>query len=134
MSYSSRNFRAAMNPLRSVPLYKSPSAIFGQSWFQDLAPRHVQREHTLTLLQYQLLCAQNEAGEAFGAYQAVKAELGDMNHRCRKVRHDRALVSDRLLARQRSEVFGVMNGRRARVSRALKALATAEATLVAAVI
>ena len=57
-----------------------------------------------------------------------------MNRRCRKDRHNRALVSDRLLARQRSEVFGVMNRRRARLCQALKALVAAEAALAAAMI
>ncbi len=131
MTYSSRNFRAAANPLRSVPLYKSISAVFGDAWFQDVAPAHIQRERTLTLLRYHLLCAQHEAEEADGAYRAVKAELGDMNRRRRKDRHDRALVSDRLLTRQRSEVFSVMNRRRARLCHAVKALAAAETNLAA---
>ena len=134
MTYSSRNFRAASNPLRSMPLYGSPSAVFGQAWFQGVAPAHIQREQTLTRLRHQLLCAQNKAGEAFVTFQEIKAELGDMNRRCRRDRHDRALVSDRLLGRQRSEVFGVMNRRRARLCHALKALAVAEAALAATLV
>ena len=134
MRYASSNPRAATNPLRSVPLLKPASAVFGQAWFAGMAPAHIQREQALTLLRHKLLCAQNEAGEAYEAFQAVKVELGEMNRRNRKDRHDRALVSDHLLARQHSEVFGVMNRRRARLCHALKALAAAEAAFAAAMI
>ena len=132
MRYASSNPRAATNPLRSVPLLKPASAVFGQAWFGGMAPAHIQREHVLMLLRHKLLCAQNEVGEAFLTFQDIKVELGDMNRRCRRDRHDRALVSDRLLARQRSELFGAMNRRRARLSHALKALAAAEAASAAA--
>ena len=56
MSYSSRDFRAATNLLRSVPLSKSASAVFGQAWFTGMASAQIQREQTLTLLRHRLLC------------------------------------------------------------------------------
>ena len=64
-------------------------------------------------------------------YQDAKAAIGDMNRRARKDRHDVAIFSERNLARLRREVFVVMNRRRGRLSRALKALTAAEAALAA---
>ncbi|NPD68295.1 hypothetical protein HN018_19310 [Lichenicola cladoniae] len=49
----------------------------------------------------------------------------------RKDRHDRAISSDRYVARRRSEAFCTMNRRRGRFLRAHKALFAADAALLA---
>ncbi len=49
----------------------------------------------------------------------------------RKNRHDRAIFSDRAVARRVSAAFGTMNRRRARFLAAHKALASAEAAVAA---
>ena len=131
MTYTSRNPRAAMNPLRGIPLFRAPSQVFGEAWFNGAAPVDVQRAQQLALLQHKLLNAQNEAGEAYLVYQEAKAAIGDMNRRARKDRHDVAIFSDRSLARLRRSVFVVLNQRRGRLSRALNALTAAEAALAA---
>ena len=131
MTYSTRNPHAVTNPLRTIPRFKAPSAVFGEAWFNGAAPVDVQRAQHLVLLQHKLLNAQNEAGEAYLVYQDAKAAIGDMNRRARKDRHDIAIFSERNLARLRRDVFVVMNRRRGRLSRALKALDAAEAALAA---
>ena len=131
MTYSSHNACATTNPLRSVPLFRAPSQVFGEAWFNGAAPVDVQQAQRLALLQHKLLCAQNEAGEAYLVYQDAKAAIGSMNRRARKDRHDVAIFSDRSLARLRRSVFVVLNQRRGRLCRALKALSAAEAALAA---
>jgi hypothetical protein len=59
-------------------------------------------------------------------YAAACADLGAVNRRRAKKRHDRAITSDRTVARLVRECFGVMNRQRGALVRARKALAAAE--------
>ena len=62
---------------------------------------------------------------------AARAEVGPLNKMPRHDRHDRGIYSDRAVARRLSAAFGTMNRRRGHVSRARKAVAAAEAALLA---
>lgn len=125
MTYQTSN-RAAANPLRSVPMFR-PVAVLGQAF----AAAHVPAGHARVLAEQKLQQAQDEIGEAWEAYGEAKAAIGECNRMRAAARHDRALYSDRAVARRLSAAFGTLNRRRARFLRAHKALAAAEAALLA---
>ena len=122
MSYQTRHPEAAVHPLRSIPMFL-PASVLGA----DFIPA----THTRVLAVHRLEQARIEIAEAWEAYGAAKAAVGEINRMCRRDRHDWAIYSDRYVARRRSEAFGSMNRRRARFLRAHKALAAAEAALLA---
>ena len=126
MTYQSTNPKAASNPLRSIPLVR-PLSCLGQAFLAAHDPAGVARqmaERTLHLARVAL--ADHEE-----AYAAAKAEVGACNKMRRKDRHDRAIYSDRAVARRLSAAFGTLNRRRGYVSRARKAVVAAEAALLA---
>lgn len=125
MSYQTTNSRAVHNPLRSIPIFR-PIAALGPAFAQP-----VTADHTRVLAAQRLQQAQDEIGEAWEAYGDAKAAVGECNKMRAKGRHDRALYSDRAVARRLSAAFGTLNRRRARFLRAHKALAAAEAALLA---
>ena len=122
MTYSTTNARAARNPLRSIPIFR-PIAALGPAF----AAQHVTADQARILAVQRLQQAQIEIGEAWEAYGDAKAAVGECNKMRAKNRHDRALYSDRAVARRLSAAFGAMNRLRARFLRAHKALAAAEA-------
>lgn len=125
-SYQTTNPHAVHNPLRSIPMFR-PVAALGPA----LAAQHVTPDHARVLAAQRLQQAQEEIGEAWEAYGDAKAAVGECNRMRAKNRHDRALYSDRAVARRLSAAFGTLNRRRARFLRAHKALAAAEAALLA---
>ena len=126
MSYQTTNARAVHNPLRSIPMSRPIAALS-----PAFAMQHVSPDHTRVLAAQRLQQAQIEIGEAWEAYGDAKAALGECNRMRAKDRHDCALYSDRAIARRLSAAFGTLNRRRARFLRAHKALAAAEAALLA---
>ena len=125
MTYQTTNAKAVHQPLRSIPLVR-PVFCLGAAFLAAHDPAGVARqmaERTLHLARVAL--ADHEE-----AYAAAKAEVGVCNKMRRKDRHDRAIYSDRAVARRLSAAFGTMNRRRGHVSRARKALAAAEAALL----
>lgn len=126
MTYQTTNPRAAHNPLRSIPMFR-PVAALGPAF----AAQHVTPDHLRVLAAQRLEQAQTEIGEAWEAYGDAKAAVGEINRMRRRDRHDRAITSDRQVAHLRSATFGTMNRRRGRFLRAHKALAAAEAALLA---
>jgi hypothetical protein len=59
-------------------------------------------------------------------YTAAKVAIGVVNRKGRKDRHDRAINSDRYVARRGSQAFGTMNHCRGAMIRARKVVAAAE--------
>ncbi|NPD66619.1 hypothetical protein HN018_26740 (plasmid) [Lichenicola cladoniae] len=126
MSYQTRHPEAAAHPLRSIPMFR-PASVLGTAFMAKQDPLTLARQaaaRTLELAQYAI-------AEAWEAYGAAKAAVGEVNRMGRKNRHDRAISSDRYVARRRSEAFGTMNRRRGHFLRAHKALFAAEAALLA---
>lgn len=125
MTYQTTNPRAVHNPLRSIPMFR-PVAALGPGFVQT-----VTADHTRVLAAQRFQQAQDEIGEAWEAYGDAKAAVGECNKMRAKNRHDRALYSDRAVARRLSAAFGTLNRRRARFLHAHKALAAAEGALLA---
>ncbi len=126
MTYQSTNTRAASNPLRSIPMFRPVAALGAVFAAQYLTP-----DHTRVLATQRLQQAQGEIGEAWEAYGDAKAAVGECNRMRRRDCHDRALYSDRAVARRLSAAFATLNRRRGRFAAAYKALAAAEAALLA---
>ena len=127
MSYHTRHSEAAVHPLRSIPLLR-PMSCLGPAF---VAARRDPAELARMQAAHALQNARFEIGHATAAYADARAAIGDINRMGRKDRHDRALYSDAYVARHRSAAFGTMNRRRGRLIRAQKALAAAEAALLA---
>ena len=127
MSYQTRNPEAACHPLRSIPLLR-PMSYLGAAFVQQrMSPAVLQRQQatrTLELARYAL-------EDALSADADARAYLGELNRRRRRDRHDRAITPDRVVACLLREHFGVMNRRRSALVRARKAVAAAEAALLA---
>ena len=127
MTYQTRNPEAACHPLRSIPLLR-PMPCLGAAFVQQRTPpavqQHQQATRTLELARYAL-------EDALSADADARAYLGQLNRRRRRDRHDREITPDRVLARLVREHFGVMNRRRGALVRARKAVAAAEAALLA---
>ncbi len=126
MSYTTRHPEAACHPLRSIPLLR-PVSCLGPTFLAQHDPAALARAQAVRTLQN----ARLEIELATEAYADARAAIGDVNRMSRKDRHDRALYSDEYVARRRSAAFGTMNRRRGRLVRAQKALAAAEAALLA---
>ena len=126
MSYQTHHPEAAAHPLRSIPMLR-PVSCLGPAYLAQHDPAaliRAQAAHTLR-------CARLEIERATEAYADARAAIGDVNRMSRRDRHDRALYSDEYVSRRRSAAFGTMNRRRGRLVRAQKALAAAEAALLA---
>ena len=126
MSYTTTNPKAAYQPLRSIPLIR-PLSCLGPAFLAQHDPQGV----ALQMATRTLDLARKALDDADEAYAAAKAAVGECNRMRRRDRHDRAIISDRAVARRLSVAFGTMNRRRGHVSRARKALAVAEAALLA---
>ena len=123
MTYTTSNAKSAYQPLRSIPLIR-PVSCLGSAFLARHDPAGVARQ----MAERALHLARVALVDAADAYAAAKAEVGACN---RMRRHDRAIYSDRTVARRLSAAFDTMNRRRGHVSRARKALAAAEAALLA---
>ena len=127
MTYQTTNPRAINHPLRSIPMFRPVQALgaaFYANHVGDEAMARMVAERALELARFTLAGADK-------AYTASKAAIGMANKLRRKDRHDRALFSDRAAARQISAAFGTMNRARAALRRAVKAVAAAEAAMLA---
>ena len=122
MSYQTRHPKAFVHPLRSIPMFR-PASVLGAAF--------IPASHARALAAQKVEQARVEIADASEAYGEAKAAVGAINRMSRRDRHDRAIYSDRYVARRRSEAFGTMNRRRAHFLRAHKALAAAEAALLA---
>ena len=126
MAYQTTNAKSAYQPLRSIPLIR-PVSCLGPAFLARHDPAGVARqmaERTLDLARKALV--DHEEG-----YAAAKAEVSACNKMRRHDRHDRAIYSDRAVARRLSAAFGIMNRRRGHVSQARKAVVAAEAAFLA---
>ena len=126
MTYTTTNPKAAYQPLRSIPLIR-PVSCLGPAFLARHDPHGVARQ----MAERTLHLARKALADTEEAYAASKAEIGACNKMRRKDRHDRAIYSDRAVARRLSDAFGIMNRRRGHVSRARKAVVAAEAALLA---
>ena len=124
MTYQTTNPKSAYQPLRSIPLIR-PVSCLGPAFRHD--PAAVARQMATRTLDL----ARKALADTEEAYAAAKAAVGACNRMRRRDRHDRAIVSDRAVARRLSAAFGVMNRRRGGVSQARKAVVAAEAALLA---
>ena len=122
MSYQTRHPEAVVHPLRSIAMFR-PASVLGQAF--------IPASHARVLAAQKVEQARVEIADAWEAYGEAKAAIGEVNRMSRRDRHDRAIYSDRYVARRRSAVFGFMNKMRGRFVRAHKALAAAEAALLA---
>lgn len=115
-----RHPEAAVHPLRSIPMLR-PVSVLGPAF-----TRHAQPNLTRIRAERELDLARTELDAARQAYAESRAALGEVDRMGRKDRHDRAITTDRYVARRKREAFGVMNRRRGRLVRAQKALLAAE--------
>lgn len=114
------------HPLRSVPMFRSVSAL-GQAFAADRAPAG----HARVLAGQRLEQAQHEIAAAWEFYGDARTAVSEVNRMARTDRHDRAIYSDRQVAGRRKAAFATMNRMRGRFLRAHRALAAAEAALAA---
>ena len=126
MTYQTSNPKAVYQPFRSIALIR-PVSCLGPAFLAKHDPQGVARQMATRTLEL----ARKALADADEAYAAAKAAIGACNRMRRRDRHDRALYSDRAVARRVSAAFGTMNRCRGHVSRARKALAAAEAALLA---
>ncbi len=126
MTYQTTNPKATYQPLRSLPLIR-PVSCLGPAFLAKHDPQGVARQMATRTLDL----ARKALADADEAYAAAKAAVGACNRMRRSDRHDRALFSDRAVARRLSAAFGSMNRSRGHVSRARRDLTAAEAALLA---
>ena len=126
MTYQTRHPEAAIHPLRSIPLLR-PMSCLGPAF---VAARRDPAELARMQAAHALQNARKEIELATAAYADARTAIGEVNRMGRKDRHDRELYSA-YGARHRSAAFAPMNRRRGRLIRAQKALAAAEAALLA---
>ena len=124
MSYTTTNPKACYQPFRSLPLIR-PISCLGPAFRHD--PAAVARQIATRTLDL----ARKALADHEEAYAAAKAAVGACNRMRTKSRHDSGIYSDRAVARRLSAAFGTMNRCRGHVSRARKAVAAAEAALLA---
>ncbi len=126
MAYQTTNPKAAYQPLRSIPLIR-PVSCLGPAFLAQHDPQGV----ALQMATRTLDLARKALADTEEAYATAKAAVGACNRMRRRDRHDRAIFSDRAVARRVSVAFGVMNRSRGHVSRARKAVVAAETALLA---
>ncbi|NPD69585.1 hypothetical protein HN018_25145 (plasmid) [Lichenicola cladoniae] len=126
MTYQNRHSEAAAHPFRSISMFH-PASVLGPGFIVKQDPLPLARQIAARTLE--LACF--EIAEAWEAYGTAKAAVGAVKRQSRKDRHDRAITSDRYVARRRSEAFGAVNRRRGQFLLAHEALAIAEVALLA---
>ncbi|NPD70106.1 hypothetical protein HN018_26885 (plasmid) [Lichenicola cladoniae] len=95
-SYRPRHPEAAAHPLRSIPMFR-PACVFGAAFVTKQDPLTVARQTAARTLEL----ARFESADGWEAYGEAKSAVGAVNRISRKDRHDRAISSDRYVARRR---------------------------------
>ncbi len=108
-TYQTTNLKAAFQPLRSIVLIRLVSCLDPAFQHDPAAVARQMAARTLDLAR--ITFADHEE-----AYADAKAEVGACNRMRRKDRHDRAIYSDRAVARRLSAAFGTRKLRRPRMA------------------
>ncbi len=137
-TYQTRNPKAVHSPLRSMPLYRHPAAVFGTAWYDGTwnQPKPAVVVIPPTPAPPPLTLAEAEAGlrEAVRLYDHARHEIGLANARRRPalIIHGRIAApavefTAERIKREKSYAFSRFNVVRGRLVRARKAAVAARA-------